>query len=104
MEHAERESQNLVFAAAQPIEPGEKIKAQKKRAFKVLRLHQVEAGQSMLDNAWAGRAGAPTYARLLEQAVRVGLVKVVYASERMPRTDPDFMDHQVVGMTWKGGE
>ena len=105
MRSAATKAQNLVFAAAQPIEPGEQISAQKKRAFKRLRLHQVSAGDSKLHNAWHGRANFPTYAALLHQAEEVGLVRVHYttAADGL-KGDDEFYGGQVVGMHLTNGK
>ena len=91
-------AQKIVHEAAAPVEPGEKVKAQKHRAHKRLRLvHFGPRGDTMLHEAWYGRAGAETAQTLLDQAIRVGLVRLEYASERT-QGDDEFYGAQVAGM------
>lgn len=83
MQSAAFKSQRIVFGAAEPTYVGEKIKRQKERSFHRLRLHEVPAGDSVLHNAWNGRAGAPTLEILEIQAQKVGVVVPPFAHEVM---------------------
>lgn len=95
----------IVLDAAEPVEPGDSISTQKARSYKNLHLVQLDkggakVGETILNDAWHDRLGPGQFETLLDMAIKSGRVRLEFASERMPRTDPDFMDSQVIGMRW----
>jgi hypothetical protein len=66
-------AQRIVKFAAEPTYVGEKIKRQRLRSFDRLQMFRLDAGWSKHENAWHGRAGAPTLTVIESQAEKVGL-------------------------------
>ena len=76
MSSVELKAQALVRDVVKPyVQPGDKIKRQKRLAGEILRVDELPAGWSKVNAAWKGRAGAPTYEALKGQAERLGLLR-----------------------------
>ena len=58
-------AQNLVFKAAEPTSPGERINEQMLRAERRLKKYGLANAQSRVWRAWRKRAGAKTYFEIL---------------------------------------
>lgn len=68
-------AQALVKSVVEPyLRPGDKIKRQRNLAGEIFRADEMPAGWSKINAAWKGRAGAPTYVALYEQAEKLGLL------------------------------
>lgn len=103
------EAQSIVFCLARlQMEPGDNIKSQKTHVYSVLRCSawgNGKVGYARVDEAWAGRAKAPTYRKLLERAAELGLVRfrIELLVDRMNRTDAEFFAPQVDAIEMIGG-
>ena len=97
-------AENLVKRWADPVEAGEGVGTQIKRAYDRLRGWQMEAGWSKVRRAWYGEANEPTYRALLDQERHVRKSQQVDARmraqfiqtlEQMRVVDAEFFYRQI---------